>query len=185
MADGNGNNGIYGIQIEFPPIIDRIELNALTEYRRALADVGDLVIGEVSRQFVRKRAVATTGTIGSIQKSGVTAIGSRLLIEVAPTGNRRRAMQAIEFGRRKNKPMPPLGAIIEWMDARGISGGMTPSEQRSIAYAIAVSIAEHGIKPKHIFKDTINDTGLQTRIQNVLAEATRRVVAGMNNGNSN
>jgi len=53
-------------------------------------------------------------------------------------------------GRRPNSRMPPVSAILKWIRARGIiprQEGNRKISQKSLAWAIAKSIAKKGIKP--------------------------------------
>ena len=52
----------------------------------------------------------------------------------------------IEKGRKPNSRMPPIAAIAFWLYRKGIVTDR--DEIRSVAYAVAKSIAKHGFSPK-------------------------------------
>ena len=64
-------------------------------------------------------------------------------------GNREDYARYVESGRRKGAKMPPVNVIRKWVKLKfGYSG----AQARSVAFVIARSISEKGIKPKPIVK---------------------------------
>lgn len=82
----------------------------------------------------------------------------------------------IEFGRRPNRPGPPLLPILEWVTRKLVPNGkIVPREgqtmeeaARSAAFAIRKAIHEKGTKPRHILRD-VND-----ELPGMVAAALRR-----------
>jgi predicted KAP-like P-loop ATPase len=169
---------MFKVTVTVPPLIDKFEALARAGYEQALKDAGDYLITSIRKEFQRQNSIATEKTVNSIKRSGVHAVGDRLVLEVSPTGNRRRAMEAIELGRRKNKPQPPLKAILEWMEARGIADGEPEYRKKSIAYAIAKTIGDRGIPAKHIFQSVA--TNEISYLQDLFQRATDKIVTQFN-----
>lgn len=65
----------------------------------------------------------------------------------------------VESGRKSGR-FPPISAIREWVRVKPVIprpyNGKLPTENQ-LAFLIARSIAENGIKPRPIFKDSLND----------------------------
>lgn len=65
----------------------------------------------------------------------------------------------VENGRKSGR-FPPINAIREWIRVKPVIprpyNGKLPTENQ-LAFLIARSIAENGIKPRPIFKDSLDD----------------------------
>lgn len=59
----------------------------------------------------------------------------------------------MELGRKPGSKMPPIDAILEWVDRKGID--KDPATQRSTAFLIARSIAVKGIEGRHYLRDAL------------------------------
>lgn len=86
----------------------------------------------------------------------------------------------VENGRKSGK-FPPISAIREWVKVKPVMprpyNGKLPTENQ-LAFLIARSIANKGIRPRPIFKDSIDD--LMQYLENGLEDAfTKDVEAEM------
>lgn len=75
----------------------------------------------------------------------------------------------VEYGRRPGK-FPPVDKIREWIRVkpvlpRPMANGKLPTENQ-LAFLISRSIAEKGIKPRPILKETLNAFQLEQKIYN-------------------
>jgi hypothetical protein len=153
------------------------------EFSKALRRSGAGALREVQRQFVLADAIASQKTFDSIKLSELQMLGDRMSIEVAPTGDRARIMNFIEFGRRPGR-QPPPGPIMEWLLTRKIvSEGEDPEKVRALAWYISRQIAEYGIEPKHIFEKA--EQRYASRIVQIFEAAARRVVKRIEEKNAN
>lgn len=65
----------------------------------------------------------------------------------------------VEYGRRKGAKRPPIKAIRDWIEVKGILPRATDKlsleqAKRALPYAIANSISKNGIKPTYFVRDT-------------------------------
>lgn len=69
----------------------------------------------------------------------------------------------VEWGRRKGGKMPPVSAILKWVQVKPIIArpntltGLVPTQEQ-LAYAIAKSIQQNGIEPTYALRETNNAT---------------------------
>jgi len=83
--------------------------------------------------------------------------------------------EVVEMGRRPNRAMPPIAPIQRWVRSKlGISG---EKEQRSVAYAIALTIAREGFEGAHMFEQAWK--ALESWVQGELYGIGGRVVKRM------
>ena len=65
----------------------------------------------------------------------------------------------VDGGRRKGAAPPPTGAIIKWINVKGIKGRNPKTgkiqSQKSTAFAIAKGISKNGIKPTFVVKKSL------------------------------
>jgi hypothetical protein len=73
-------------------------------------------------------------------KSGIREISMRMFSASEYAG-------VIEFGRRVGAKMPPSGAIDQWLRAKGIATGMSPSARRRFIFVIRRAISRRGLQP--------------------------------------
>lgn len=69
----------------------------------------------------------------------------------------------VEWGRRKGGKMPPVSAILKWVQVKPVIArpntltGLVPTQEQ-LAYAIAKSIQQNGIEPTYALRETNNAT---------------------------
>lgn len=69
----------------------------------------------------------------------------------------------VEWGRRKGGKMPPISAILKWVQVKPVIArpntltGLVPAQEQ-LAYAIAKSIQQNGIEPTYALRETNNAT---------------------------
>lgn len=69
----------------------------------------------------------------------------------------------VEWGRRKGGKMPPISAILKWVQVKPVIArpntltGLVPTQEQ-LAYAIAKSIQQNGIEPTYALRETNNAT---------------------------
>lgn len=82
----------------------------------------------------------------------------------------------VEFGRHAGS-MPPIEPILNWIRLKGIGGGCSESEQRSIAFAIAREIERNGTEPKPFMRPafTKNIRAFNRNLRNLARNASRFV----------
>jgi hypothetical protein len=153
-----------------------LEERLIAEYQKALIAIGDAGVKIVQKNFDNAGAVATGEAKRSIQRTDIQRIGSVMRMSIIPTGDRARIMRFIENGRKPGK-MPPLDDIIEWMEAKGISQGMTPGEERNVAFAIARNVADFGLKGHKIFAKSRQE--IQPIADRIIQEATKRALSSL------
>jgi hypothetical protein len=166
---------MINIKIDVPLLFDGTDQRVKAELDAALDKIENRLISNVKAGFFTKNKVATGKTSKSIGGNR-QILTNRLSLEISAMGNRARAMQAIELGRGRNKPQPPTDPIIQWMEAKGIGEGLSESKRKSLAFVIARSIGERGIKPEHIFRDAIDDSDVQA-IQRIIEEGLRKAIS--------
>lgn len=104
------------------------------------------------------------GLAGAIFGERVAAEGN---VVKGLVGHRSPYGEVIEEGRRPGRRMPPVGPIELW--ARSILGVPAGKKARSAAFAIARSIAIHGFKGKHMFRNAwnANERWVQQQMQTI------------------
>ena len=85
----------------------------------------------------------------------------------------------VEYGRRPGK-FPPVDKIREWIKVkpvlpRPMANGKLPTENQ-LAFLISHSIAEKGIKPRPILKETLNAFQLEQRIYNQIISMLQETI---------
>lgn len=69
----------------------------------------------------------------------------------------------VEWGRRRGGKMPPISAILKWVQVKPVIArpntltGRVPTQQQ-LAWAIAKSIQQNGIEPTYSLRETNNAT---------------------------
>lgn len=83
----------------------------------------------------------------------------------------------VEWGRRKGGKMPPVSAILKWVQVKPVIArpntltGLVPTQEQ-LAYAIAKSIQQNGIEPTYALRETNNATfnAFEQRLKDALTE---------------
>lgn len=83
----------------------------------------------------------------------------------------------VEWGRRAGRKMPPVSAILEWVRVKPVIPRQTTLSskvptQEQLAWAIAKSIQQNGIKPTYAMRDTNDETfrAFEARLKQALTE---------------
>lgn len=82
----------------------------------------------------------------------------------------------VEYGRRAGAKMPPVSAILKWVQAKPVIPqpntltGIVPTQEQ-LAWAIAKSIQRNGIEPTHALRDSndITYNAFEQRLKEALA----------------
>lgn len=139
------------INVTMPKVLVTLEEALIEEYSLSLEKLGDEAAKLLKYLFKVERIDASRQTSDSIQRSEVLRGVSKLRLTVGPSGDRERVAAYITRGRSPGAQMPPITAILEWMDDKGISTGMTPGQKQRVAFLIARSISRKGIKGRLVF----------------------------------
>lgn len=137
----------------------KLEYNYL---RRMLNVIGREFIEDLKRELIAKDKVATGDLVSSLgYVVNVTEDGNYSIDIISKP-----YLKYVDGGRRPGK-MPPIKAIIPWIEAKGIKfinkkGNAIPKE--SAAFIIARSIGEKGIKPTNVVKEA--QTALFAKYEN-------------------
>ena len=170
------------VTVETPKGFQRLEPIVREEFIRALRQAADGMYAALHLKFKEEdidEDGATGATWKSVKIGNLKMMGDRAAIEIAPTGDRARIMNFIEYGRKRGAAPPPLEPIMEWLRARKIvSDADDPRMVRAIAYTVSKNISERGIAPKHIFSTT--SRVYKRQVIKFFEDATRRVVQRMN-----
>lgn len=80
-------------------------------------------------------------------------------------------LQYVENGRRPNSKQPPVNKILRWLEIKPIK----VQKPKTVAFLIARSIGNKGIKPTHFLSKTIRkeNTALKKDITNAAAQFLR------------
>lgn len=148
-------------------------LIAWTNVRRVLAEYGEQFV-KVYRDKLAKGRINTSKM--SLSKSVSYELhggGTWIAVDISLNDYWR----YVEYGRKPGK-MPPMSAIEKWIRIKPIApraydGKRVPSV-KSLAFLIARKIGLEGIKPKPIFKSTME--GLLSSFDRALAEAVAQDV---------
>jgi hypothetical protein len=132
----------------------------------------------LGRHFEREDINASGETWKSIRIGELKRTGSRMSIEVGPTGDRAKVVAFIEFGRKPGNAAP-VDAIKEWLYERKIvTPGDDPEKVHAIAWYIAKNIGQYGIEPRPIFERT--ERQYTPHLIRMMEAAARRVVKRIN-----
>ena len=146
-----------------------------TNVIKFLNDFGNELADKYQRNLVNDDAIDTSKLLNSIRyifKNNNTSF--EISKEMAEY------WKYVENGRKSGK-FPPISAIREWVKVKPVMprpyNGKLPTENQ-LAFLISRSIAKKGIRPKPIFKDSIDD--LMQYLENGLEDAfTKDVEAEM------
>lgn len=125
--------------------------------RALIIDLEDILKKQGSNivSDLKESVPVAEGKLRDSISSDVTTDGSVVSLTVSAADH----LRFVELGRKRGK-FPPLEAIRRWTQAKGIPV--------RAAFPIARSIAEKGIAPKHVLRDTI------ARRQPFIEDAVRR-----------
>ena len=146
-----------------------------TNVIKFLNDFGNELADKYQRNLVNDDAIDTSKLLNSIRyifKNNNTSF--EISMEMAEY------WKYVENGRKSGK-FPPISAIREWVKVKPVMprpyNGKLPTENQ-LAFLIARSISKNGIRPRPIFKDSIDD--LMQYLENGLEDAfTKDVEAEM------
>ena len=131
--------------------MDNMKMNAL---RKALEVYGEALCIQIVQELKDAGKEATGALARSI---GYELIESLDKISVGIKAES--YLGVVDGGRRKGAKPPPTGAIIKWMDVKGIKGRNPKTgkfqSQKSTAFAIARGISKNGIKPTFVIKKSL------------------------------
>ena len=125
-----------------------------TNVIKFLNDFGNELADKYQRNLVNDDAIDTSKLLNSIRyifKKNSTSFD--ISMEMAEY------WKYVESGRKSGK-FPPISAIREWVKVKPVMprpyNGKLPTENQ-LAFLIARSIANKGIRPRPIFKDSIDE----------------------------
>ena len=125
-----------------------------TNVIKFLNDFGNELADKYQRNLVNDDAIDTSKLLNSIRyifKKNSTSF--EISMEMAEY------WKYVESGRKSGK-FPPISAIREWVKVKPVMprpyNGKLPTENQ-LAFLISRSIAKKGIRPKPIFKDSIDE----------------------------
>ena len=125
-----------------------------TNVIKFLNDFGNELADKYQRNLVNDDAIDTSKLLNSIRyifKNNSTSF--EISMEMAEY------WKYVENGRKSGK-FPPISAIREWVKVKPVMprpyNGKLPTENQ-LAFLISRSIAKKGIRPRPIFKDSIDE----------------------------
>lgn len=139
---------------------------------RRLQLFGEIVIDIIKTIFVQRGKSATGSTLQSLRQE--TVFETQQGAELKVIGSK--VFDYIESGRPAGSKLPPEGALISWMQSRGI-----PAEKE---FAVRKSIAQKGIKPEPIIELAFIQVQreAQSLSQEILNELTKTVIEAVRAG---
>lgn len=142
-----------------------------TELRRAMQ--ASLLLVEAD---ARSNASRDTGRLAGSISSSIQGDGLQLVGTVGPSVQYGRF---VEFGRRAGARMPPVNALIPWVQRHfhAPRERVTATTLRSEAYALARSIARRGIPPQPYLQPAYEHN--RDRIDALFAAVGARVMASI------
>lgn len=127
--------------------------------RELMASLGRTYLGlalqEIAGHISDEAPVGVTGHLaqswgGHSQYGGIELLGQEIEQLRGRVFSSLPHAIVIDQGRRPGAPMPPIDAIMLWVERTfGISSGFDDDELEQTAWAVAKSIARKGIKPRH------------------------------------
>jgi hypothetical protein len=168
------------ISIDVPLLFNGLDTRVHSELSLALDKIDNILISNGKSEIFRKNKIASKTLAKSIASKGREITGNKASTSVGVIGNRALAARAIELGRGKGKPAPPLEPILEWMEFKGIGSDLPENKRRSLAYVIAKSIGDKGIKPAYIFRDAVDEKDVAA-IQRIVEESLRKAIRSLAN----
>ena len=129
-----------------------------TRTKKALNEIGRMAVSRIRRFLTTEKhpphgqPSQATGKTGRSTNYSVDQKGDVYTMGISSrrSGNYQ-ILYIIDKGRRKGGPSnaPPYGDILEWMQAKGITG--TRRNPKANAIGIAQAIARNGVRPRNVF----------------------------------
>jgi hypothetical protein len=126
-----------------------------TNLLNSIDNLGKDIIADITKRLLDADKKATGNLINSLSYEVLQTVdGIMLRILTADY------FKYVDEGRKPGSKQPPTSSILPWIQSKGISfisknGAMVKPE--SMAFVIAKSIGEKGIKPLNIKDNVIND----------------------------
>jgi hypothetical protein len=126
--------------------------------RKALEEIGEDIIDELSRELIKAKKIDTGDLLASLDYRVLETVDG-LLLEILANDT----LKYVDQGRRRGAKQPPTSAIIPWVERKNIKiKGAKTVEQK--AFVIARSIKKNGIRPLNIVNKT-RDNILRNKIE--------------------
>jgi hypothetical protein len=125
----------------------------MTDYKNlkvAMDQLGKDYILELTNQLISADKKASGNLIRSLRYEVIEVLNN-ILIRVYAADY----LNVVDKGRKPGK-MPPVSPIKKWMDIRGIRPGKKQTKEQ-LAFAIAKSIGQNGIRPTYVIKKSIDN----------------------------
>lgn len=124
-------------------------------------------------------AVATSNMLNFTYYPEINGKWFEVVFEMPKSKNGFPYWRVVENGRKGGK-MPPLSAIEEWIKIKPVvprtSGKKVPSTKQ-LAFLIARSIGEKGIKPKNLLSNALNESdGLINQLAYLIASEIEKSI---------
>lgn len=132
-----------------PPRARAIDRGLMPELNAALDQAARVQLRAYRSNIITSDSIASRAFLKSIGIREVMRTESRRIKSVGSD-----LIQALimEDGRRRNRKPPPVQAILEWMSFRGLGN------DRSRAFAIAISIGRKGIRGRKLLRRAFEST---------------------------
>ena len=126
----------------------------------------------IKHELVNNDKVASGALLSSIETEVITGDGEYKVVLHAED-----YLKYIEQGRQQGGKFPPIDAIKEWIEIKPVlprpfDNGKLPTTDQ-LAFLIARSIAENGIKPTPILSETVEE--LNAKYEPLINEALRGI----------
>lgn len=156
MPDSNSSsNAGFNFTVSGGGSLPRLPQLLAEEYTTALERIGDSGVQKLRNYLKKERINATEQTSESIERGEVQQPSAGVFsMEVGAQGSRRKILGFIEFGRKAGLAPPPVRAIMQWLDDKGISSGLRRKERRTLAFFIARKIGADGVQGKFVVRRT-------------------------------
>ena len=145
-----------------------------TKLRIAVNLVGKELVTELSNQLIMANKKASGNLIASLDYEIIEVLGNLMIrLKAEPY------LINVDQGRRAGAKPPPVSPILKWIDLKGITPKDKDMSKRGLAFAIAKSIGNKGIKPTYVIQKA-RDKILQTKKEILAKAAQKDVVDALN-----
>jgi hypothetical protein len=142
----------------------------MTNYERVIREMCDAIIEKAQQNLGAFRSIrgkrrrrVSSGLLKKSLDYKLRMASAGPSVKFGAKGKAGQYFDVIEQGRRPNKRMPPVDAIMRWIDEKPVrlqkkGGGFikaTPQAKRAAAYLIARSIAKKGIEGIYYYEEAI------------------------------